>query len=164
MLCNDDTRYLHFYFIQAQEVQKVNWFSEPNVVSCIFDYELNLMQARKMWFKGFQLIHVIRKLYLLKEDILRCNTPLTKETTLTGINYMHYQSFTKWSCLRQFLSNFVHQCRLKDVNFNNWYNLDFFKKTNFTNHLINFSYSKHFKMVPGIQRSNGLWINRLKRT
>lgn len=139
---------------KPKKFKKLIDFLSPTWYHVFLTMSLILCKQGQFRFKGFQLI--IRKLYLLKEDILRCNTPLTKETTLTGINYMHYQSFTKWSCLRQFLSNFVHQCRLKDVNFNNWYNLDFIKKTNFTNHLISFSYSKHFKMVPGIQRSNGL--------
>lgn len=109
---------------KAEKFKKLIDFPSPTWYHVFLTMSLILCKQGQFRFKGFRLI--IRKLYLLKEDILRCNTPLTKETTLIGINYMHYQSFTKWSCLRQFLSNFVHQCRLKDVNFNNWYNLDFF--------------------------------------
>lgn len=65
-----------------------------------------ILSMQGKWLEDFQLI--IIKPYSLK-DILRYNTPLTRETTLTGKNCMHYHSFTKWSCLRRFLSNFVLQ-------------------------------------------------------
>lgn len=118
---------------------------------------LILCKQGQFRFKGFRLI--IRKLNLfIKRRYFKVQYPSYKRNNSYWYKLYVLSIHTKWSCLRQFLSNFVHQCRLKDVNFNNWCNLDFIKKTNnnSTNHLISFSYSKHFKMVPGIQRSNGL--------